>query len=247
MQARRALTELIRLRTVMFVVDEARFGTLSSKLRSYATYANDELLRAIGFELVTGSGEVFVYTSEGAFFSGCKKIREESRHQRRGLSPIITPTPLFVERLIQTRHPRIHFDFGLDGAFNLQPSDFEQLSDLALLSRISNLASIYVVQDAARYALSMEIEGKTYAIGFLTPDDARSTMDGLAVTNPGCRLEPNSPRKVAGRIAKSEFAGLVLNPAHSTQVLLDREKLEQLRSFAEGSSGPLWKRLLRIS
>lgn len=245
------LSTLTKASVVYFLVDRTRYQGVPSSLQARASNADQELISAIGMDLVAGSREAYAFTSQAKMLAGKEQLKQEKRHQRREVVPIQVSPLVFFESLERARPQKLSVNFGLEDYFLIEALEIDLVVELFMISRLAMLPAIYVVQDRNRFALEMEFEGKKYAVGFLTKDEAGTTMEGLKVTNPGCALEGNAPRQLAENVLQSEFEGIILNPAKRNQIILNRERLEKLLqlSSGEGSSessslwGGLWSKL----
>lgn len=232
------LSTLTKASVVYFLVDRTRYQGLPSSLQGRASNADQELIAAIGMDLVAGTREAYAFTSQAKMLTGKEQLKQEKRHQRREVVPIQVLPLVFFESIERSRPQKLSVNFGLEDSFLIEASEIDLLVELFMVSRLAALPVMYVVQDRTRFALEMEFEGKKYAVGFLTKEDAVATMDGLKVTNPGCSLEGNVPGQLAENILHSEFEGIILNPAKRNQIILDRERLEKLLQLSseEGNS-----------
>lgn len=218
----------VELPKVYLVLQKSKFDTLPSELKAYATYANERLMTSAVSLLRGGSGEVFLFTSEVSYYKGIKQMVTDRVGGSGEKSCIIVAPKLFLSAVDDIDPTKLNIDYGQPSNLTLSKSGIEYLTLFPSVVALAACPRIYILQDRAGYAITMDIDKKKYAVGFLTIEDGKATLDGMRAESPGCVLEPNRPKVLASNILSTDYEGIVFNPASSTQLIFERNKLEIL-------------------
>lgn len=225
------LTRYFKLTSQRFlyvIVEKAKFLSLPQKVQSYATNANLELLNSIGLTIRGLRGEVFISSTENGFYVGSAALRKQEQFQNRTFTPIAVNPLLLFQKIVEEKPGILHLDYATKNAIDIDENGIEVLAKIAFVSRLAKFDKIFVAQNKKGYALSMEFDGKKYALAYFNPEDGGETLKGLQIENPGAKLESNAVKTLAQNVLLSEFEGLVVNPASAKQMLLSKADLELL-------------------
>jgi hypothetical protein len=218
---------------VLFIVSKDRFQALSPQLQSFATNANLELISKIGLEIKAGLKDIYVFSSESAFYQGVVKVKEISKYSKFEFVPIYISMILFIQELDRFQPNAVYVDYGHDDSFEIHASKIGELEEYLAITRLAKLKYLYVLQEKGGIALSMEIDSGNYAVGFLELDDSESTVEGLRQNNISCRVEKNRIIEVVSNISDSDFSGIILNPMQESQVILSIDKIKKLQRLLD--------------
>ena len=230
----------VELPKLYLVLQKSKFDTLPSNLKAYATYANESLMNSTISRLRGGNSEVFLFTSEVSYYKGIKQMVADKVGGSGEKSCIIVAPRLFLSAVDDIDPEKLYIDYGQPSYLALTKSGIEYLALFPSIVALAACPRIFILQDRAGYAITMDIEKKKYAVGFLTTEDGKATLEGMRTESPGCVLEPNRPRALASSILSTDYEGIVFNPASSTQIIFERKQLEILAA-ATKSEGPISK------
>lgn len=224
---------LIKLRilsmgSVFCLVDRRSFSSLSPSLQAYAPKATQDLLDAIGFPIPGTRRDLFVFSSESAFYAGVTELKKSKRYGEHHFTSINSDPTLLIDHMTALGVRKIFFDFGSSWAFAVSRSYFDYLSDLVLYAKLAAVGSLCVVQSKAGYALPLELNGKRYVIGFLNIDDGIACVKAWKEKYPACQISEDNVRDLALGMAKSDLAGIVINPGLDDEMVFEQESLKML-------------------
>lgn len=219
----------VRAEALYCLMQKSKFDMLPREAQARSHAADAELLRMAGVGVDDSTRDVYLFSSEGRLAAGIRALHESVPRFHRKQFRNISSDPLVMLEAVRSFEPKsLMLDFGHRDEQLIEPEKVHAFVRLAEIDRIADRDYFYVVEDADGFAVTMQLEGKDYALAFLNEQEGLNTMHGLEQTNPGCSLRKNKPLDVAENIRGSTFAGLVFNPASPTQEILGPVDIKRL-------------------
>jgi hypothetical protein len=216
----------LSVKWLYYLVRKSDFDKLSPELKVWACNATDGLIEALGFSYDRKTETIYLFTSEAKLLSGMRALCPNADNGEHKFLPITVSPEIFFEALVRLSPKVIEIDYLGENSLRFEGDNVKLLERVAEHYSFCQFQKVCLVEETRGYAFSVELDGKEYALVFLTEDGAKPTMEGLKLTNPGSKLKRNNLKSVVEGILSSTFEGLLLNPASSNQIILSRKELE---------------------
>ena len=212
---------------VVFLVEKSRFLRVPERVRTFSNNANEQLLQMLGVGFNSVSGTAYVYADEKLVGYGQKLISDIPEYKNFKLMQVICSAALFLVYAKKLKTERLIIDGNTPYEVELSSGEIEHLDSLASICTIAKIPNLYILQNK-KVAMTMELDEKIYAVGFLSKELGKQTLEGFKKDNPGCSLGANSPHRLSENFLQSDLDGIVFNPASSSQTVISRDKLQLL-------------------
>jgi len=220
--------ELVSRERICILVDRAKFETIPLSIRSYGIDAPEELLDALGFAFSCQDGPLYLFSSENSFVHGAAELKALPQNKGRTFCNVGVRPSRFFDRATRTQTQNICVDFGQPYSFTINCGDLNSIARISSIAAIALLEKIYIIQGRGGYVMPLEIDDKSYVVGFINPGDADDAVERMGAKELKLSAAPNHLRKLAQGLLQSEYAGLLLNPGTDAEFMLDHQDLEYL-------------------
>lgn len=212
----RQLIKWLQPQLVYLVVRQSRLEQLPPSLRGYSHHANEELMSSISVEVDAATPEVRIFSSENNAVRYISSQQSDSARPVYGF--IAAPPHLITGRLMETKADRLWVDLGFVNELKVSRDNFATLNRLARVVQVVKGKFLHIAETKNRSALTVEIQGKKFAVGYRSRDLTDEQERKLAEVSLHTTLVRNSAKKVAVGLLSSDLAGLIVDYGARQQI-----------------------------
>lgn len=228
--------QLFSLKVFLCLIEKKQLDAVESSLRSHAAYAIKELIASTGISMLSVKDEVFCFTNEKTFVTGCNLLTSKvAKLKSAQLTNVGVPPIMFLEMLAEAKPRLLHVDLGSDREMRYGRNKILDFIRVGSLLRIADFSDLYVAEDQKGFAVSMELDGEQFALAFCEEDDAKEI---LKENKQSMKLAFNTTTTVLKSVIESSFAGLILNPGAKAQTILTKQDMQIAYDLIQLRKGP---------
>lgn len=217
---------------VYLVVDSSRYQSLPERLRNSKEDTDLNLIQMLGLGLASASSTAYVFNDPEVLEHGGQALKEVDAFKDLSFYPFKTSAAVLLVSAKKYGCDEMVVDFATEFELRLPKDQIAQSDKLVTAASIARRGVVYLAETDGQ-AISLDLDDKRYAVGFLDKQASRQTLEGLKMEYPNARMASNKTTELASNFLKSDYDGIIFNPATGTQAIVAREEMELLSLASE--------------